>query len=200
VTEAEWLNCTEPDRMLAFLEGKGSIRKLRLFACGLWRWAQGHQLEEPVRRVVEVVEQIADGLASLKRLRKAMAGTYGGWATHWAVALCKDRVRDWATEMWWARSVLEDAYRVVLLHDIFGNPFRQVAAASSWLAWNDRTVTKLAQASYDERRFKSLPILADALEDAGCDNADILAHCRDPGPHVRGCWVVDLLLAKEPQP
>jgi hypothetical protein len=65
-----------------------------------------------------------------------------------------------------------------------------------WLRWNDGTVVKLAQSIYDERRFTDLPILADALEDAGCADADILAHCRGPGPHVRGCWVVDLLLGK----
>ena len=64
------------------------------------------------------------------------------------------------------------------------------------VAWNDGTVRKIAQAIYDERAFDRLPILADALEDAGCDNADILNHCRNGGEHVRGCWVVDLLLGK----
>ena len=63
-------------------------------------------------------------------------------------------------------------------------------------AWNDGTVPKLAQTIYDDRRFDLLPILAEALEEAGCDHADILTHCRGPGPHVRGCWVVDLLLGK----
>jgi hypothetical protein len=55
----------------------------------------------------------------------------------------------------------------------------------------------LAQVIYDERRFADLPILADALEEAGCTNTDILDHCRLPGEHVRGCWVVDLILRKE---
>jgi hypothetical protein len=63
--------------------------------------------------------------------------------------------------------------------------------------WLTLTVRQLAQAIYDDRAFDRLPILADALEDAGCDNADILNHCRQPGEHVRGCWVVDLLLGKE---
>jgi hypothetical protein len=67
----------------------------------------------------------------------------------------------------------------------------------SWLRWDDGTIPKLAQAIYDERAFDHLPVLADALEEAGCANADILAHCRGPGEHVRGCWVVDLLLGKE---
>jgi hypothetical protein len=59
--------------------------------------------------------------------------------------------------------------------------------APSWLSWNDGTVVKMAQAIYDDRAFDRLPILADALEDAGCSDADILAHCRSEGPHVRGC-------------
>jgi len=58
------------------------------------------------------------------------------------------------------------------------------------------TVIKLAQAIYDDRAFDRLPILADALEEAGCTNIDILEHCRVPGPHVCGCWVVDLLLSE----
>jgi hypothetical protein len=81
-----------------------------------------------------------------------------------------------------------------LLRDIFGNPFRPVAADSTWLTAN---VVSLARAIYDGRAFDRLPILGDALEDAGCDNADILNHCRQPGEHVRGCWPVDLILAKE---
>src|SRR6185369_8973858 len=85
----------------------------------------------------------------------------------------------------------------VMLRCVFGNPFRSAAIDPAWLACNDRTIPKLAQTIYDERAFDSLPILADALEQAGCDNQDILAHCRGPGPHVRGCWVVDLMLGKE---
>ncbi len=83
-----------------------------------------------------------------------------------------------------------------LLHDIFGNPFRTLTIAPSWLSWNNVTIPKLAPGIYTNRAFDRLPILADALEVAGCDNADILAHCRNGGEHVRGCWVVDLLLGK----
>jgi hypothetical protein len=86
---------------------------------------------------------------------------------------------------------------VTTLIDLFGNPFRPVSVAPLWLAWNDGTVVKIAQAIYDERAFDRLPILADALEDAGCTDRAILAHCRQPGEHVRGCWVVDLILGKE---
>jgi hypothetical protein len=79
------------------------------------------------------------------------------------------------------------------LRDIFGNPFRPVAFDPSW-----RTSTAVALASqmYESRDFAAMPILADALQDAGCDSADILDHCRGAGPHVRGCWVVDLVLGK----
>jgi hypothetical protein len=87
---------------------------------------------------------------------------------------------------------------VEFLHDIFGLlPFRPVTIAPSSLVWNDGTVVTLAKAIYEGRAFDRLPILADALKEAGCNNADILAHCHQPGEHVRGCWVVDLLLGKE---
>jgi hypothetical protein len=83
------------------------------------------------------------------------------------------------------------------LRDIFGPlPFRPVALDPAWLSWNGGTIPKLAEAAYQERAFDRLPVLADALEEAGCTNAEILAHCRGPGPHTRGCWVVDLLLRK----
>jgi len=92
-----------------------------------------------------------------------------------------------------------------LLRDVFGPlAFRRIAADPAWLAWKDSTVAKLAQAAYDNRSLPSgrldpasLAVLADALEEAGCTNADVLGHLRGPGPHVRGCWAVDLLLGKE---
>ena len=66
----------------------------------------------------------------------------------------------------------------------------------SWLSWNDGAVYRIAQDIYDTRTFDHLPILADALEDAGCTNVDILSHCRGPGPHVRRCWAINLILGK----
>ncbi len=83
-----------------------------------------------------------------------------------------------------------------LVHEVFGNPFRLPTIKPAWVAWNGGTVVKLARGIYDDRAFDRLPVLADALEEAGCDNPVILNHCRQPGPHVRGCWVVDLLLGK----
>jgi hypothetical protein len=89
-------------------------------------------------------------------------------------------------------------HEVVLLHDVIGNPFRPAPSVDpAWLTWNGGTVPRLAQAIYDERAFDRLPVLADALEDAGCTDADLLGHLRRPWFHVRGCWAVDLLLGKE---
>jgi hypothetical protein len=82
----------------------------------------------------------------------------------------------------------------VLLHDIVANPFHPVFFDPTWRAPN---VLAVAQVIYEDRRFEDMPILADALEDTGCTSEDILSHCRSPGPHVRGCWVVDLILSKD---
>ncbi|VTU00622.1 Uncharacterized protein (Fragment) OS=uncultured bacterium PE=4 SV=1 [Gemmataceae bacterium] len=79
------------------------------------------------------------------------------------------------------------------MRDIFGNPFRPVVFAAEW---RTSTAIALAQHVYESRDFSAMPILADALQDAGCDSGDVLDHCRGPGPHVRGCWVVDLVLGK----
>jgi hypothetical protein len=88
----------------------------------------------------------------------------------------------------------EIAAQVSLLRDIFGNPFGPPPALdASWLL---PPVRALAQPIYEQRAFGRMPELADALEQAGCANAELLAHCRSPGPHARGCWVVDLRLNK----
>jgi hypothetical protein len=89
---------------------------------------------------------------------------------------------------------VEQSNQANLLRDIFGNPFPLVSFSPEW---RTDTVVALAHQMYESREFSAMPILADALQDAGCDSADILDHCRGPGPHVRGCWVVDLVLARE---
>ena len=86
-------------------------------------------------------------------------------------------------------TIVNTLEQAALLREIFGNPFRLLSRESHWTT---PTVLSLADSIYENRDFDRLPLLADALEEAGCDNADILAHCRGPGPHVRGCWVVDL--------
>jgi hypothetical protein len=88
----------------------------------------------------------------------------------------------------------EEIQQASLLREIFGNPFRPVAFSPEWCT---DTAVALARTMYDSRDFGAMPILADALQDAGCDDEDILSHCRDPKQvHVRGCWVVDLVLGK----
>ncbi|QJW96082.1 hypothetical protein FTUN_3636 [Frigoriglobus tundricola] len=88
----------------------------------------------------------------------------------------------------------EQGTHAQLLRDVFGNPFRPINFAPDL-----RTDTALALATqmYESRDFGAMPVLADALQDAGCDSDDILSHCRGPGPHARGCWVVDRVLGKE---
>jgi hypothetical protein len=101
---------------------------------------------------------------------------------------------DKQTEHWESSEVIL-AKQAHLLRDISGNPFRPFPPIDpAWLAWHGGTLRQLALEIYNERAFDRLPILADALEDAGCDNAELLGHLRGPGHHVRGCWVVDLLL------
>jgi hypothetical protein len=82
------------------------------------------------------------------------------------------------------------------LREIVGNPFRPVAIDPDLLTWHDGIIVEIAQRIYEHRAFADLPILADALEEAGCANAELLVHCRSDGSHVRGCWTVDLLLGK----
>ena len=107
-----------------------------------------------------------------------------------------DLASDWALSLRWVDGEVQcDPLRCIAC--VFGNPFRLVTLAPSVLAWNDRLVVRLAQAIYEERRWGDMPILGDALLDAGCDNDEVVAHCRAGGEHVRGCWVIDLLLDKE---
>jgi hypothetical protein len=83
-----------------------------------------------------------------------------------------------------------------LLRCILGNPFRPVTIDPGWLTWHDGLLVSMARQMYESRDFTDMPILADALEEAGCTDQDILGHCRSGREHVRGCWVVDLVLGK----
>jgi hypothetical protein len=85
-----------------------------------------------------------------------------------------------------------------LLRDIFGNPFRPTPGIDpGWLTRGGNAVAAVARTVYEGRAFDRLPVLADALEDAGCADPDLLGHLRGPGPHVRGCWALDLVLGKQ---
>jgi hypothetical protein len=90
----------------------------------------------------------------------------------------------------------EPAGQCALLRDVAGNPFRPARVDPSWLAWHEATVPRLAQVIYGEHAFDRLPILADALEEAGCADGWLLDHLRGKGPHARGCWAVDLLTGR----
>jgi hypothetical protein len=214
MTEQEWLACTDPLLMLDFLRSKASDRKLRLYACAecrrVWSW---FDQDEAGRHCIEVAERYADGQASTKELVRAnKAIVKRGWLTvavyateqdagygAWAVAhgIVDSRIQCVESEEVDATATAERMIQSRLIRDIFDNPFHPVTLNSAWLAWNGGTVVKMAQAIYDDRGFDRLPVLADALEEAGCTNAVIPSHCRSQGPHVRGCWVIDLILGKQ---
>jgi hypothetical protein len=91
----------------------------------------------------------------------------------------------------------EQQYQVELIRDVYGDPFRPALhLGAGILACNEGRVRNIATVIYETHTFNRLPQLADALEDAGCTDADLLSHLRSPGPHVRGCWAVDLVLGK----
>jgi hypothetical protein len=233
VTEAEWLACADPTPMLEFLRGKASERKLRLFAVACCRRVWHLLTDHRSRKAVEVCEKNADGLAHSRDLRvaaeaaiEATNGPFDGsyrdvlgaylhaamaawWASEspdsWEVDEVRNRVFS-ATVCDPDDPEVEDEVQARLLRDIFGplsfRPSPPILPAI--LAWNNRTVPRLAQAAYDERCLPEgtldpgrLDILADALLDAGCDYEGLLAHLRSPEPHVRGCWAVDMILGKE---
>ena len=210
MTEAEWLAETDPLRLLRGLRDRASDRKLRLFACAgcrrLW-WL----LRDPrSRTAVEVGERYADGLADVQELaaaaqdaRQAADEAEQARAAGWNAARSAAGTADtpWAAAERVAGSAAFDAD---LLRHVLGNPFRPPPPlAPSVLRWDGGTVKRLAEGAYEQRDRPAgtldparVAVLADALEEAGCADADLLRHLRGPGPHVRGCWALDFLLAK----
>jgi hypothetical protein len=218
MTEAEWLGCADPSEMLELLRGKVSDRKLRLFGCACVRLVWSLTGEEPPT-AVETAEGFADHVVTKTALRRsrgqvrkerhgleaAEAGMRPRWGAYWLTEVvasekaCGSVVAEMSRLSSDILILEEHAWSRVcgLLRDIFSNPFRHILVSPATLRWNDATIPKLAQGIYDERAFDRLPILADALEESGCDTTDLLAHCREPGVHVRGCWALDQLLGKE---
>jgi hypothetical protein len=211
MTEAEWLGCDEPEPMLRFLYSKADERRLRLFAVACCRRIWDLLTDQRSRRAVEVAEQYAERMATAGQLKAAHVEAFDAYfnafvsresaasAAH--AAACDDTYQAASSAARHAATAAGDQAaehkeQAALLRHLFGNPYRPVNLDPAWLAWSGGTVRKLARAIYEERRFQDLPVLADALEEAGCDSPDILAHCREVGAHVRGCWVLELLLAK----
>jgi hypothetical protein len=211
MTEAEWLRCEGPTELLALQWDKPNERKLRLLACAIPRRMR-HFSEEPcVVAAAEVSERYADGRATVEEMGAAgmtAIALRSKFHEPEASAACRPRGvvgaarqvtrRDAGKVIWEVEQVADrggvgSRERTNLIRDIFGNPFRPVVFSPSW---GTDTAVSLAHTMYESRDFGAMPILAEALQDARCDNADVLNHCRGPGPHVRGCWVVDLVLGK----
>lgn len=220
-TEAKWLS-GEPGTMLRCfvhlatdrgtsfrLSHRAIRRKFRLFycACCRIRWSL---LPALAQQAVETVERYADGLGNAKQLRAARrtaetvaratqpvpyADAYN--PAEWevtntvrlviAAAAVNARLRLGSVSSAWPVSGVE---QVTLLRELFGNPFHPISVEPSWLT---PTVLTLAHIVRTERAFELMPVLGDALQDAGCDNAEVIDHCYGPGPHVTGCWLVDRL-------
>jgi hypothetical protein len=223
MTEHQWRACTSPEAMLNALTNRASPRKLRLYAIGCCRRIWSLLTDDRCRHAVAVAQRFADGLATqaelaaaertvaavarlwgevgspLARATTAIGGAawastrQSAWLAAWDAALdARMAARDFQQPR--TDYERERAWQADLLHDLFGNPFRPGALDPFWLAYDGGAVQKLARVIYDEDRFGDLPVLADALEEAGCDCAEVLEHCRARRPHNRGCWVVDLAL------
>jgi hypothetical protein len=222
MNEQQWLACTSPQPMLEYLQGRTSDRKLRLFAVACCRRIWHLLTAERSRRAVEAAERVADGISGLAELEPfwvehddfplhsdeevpSYAAIYAGRESAW-LAAC-DVPANAASEEAWSvvPSRLRDGHRqevcqsaeraqAGLLRCIVGNPFRPVTFDPSVLGWREGLLVAMARRLYDGRAFADLPVLADALEEAGCTDPEILSHCRSGAEHVRGCFVVDLCL------
>ncbi len=216
MTEAEWLAATDPKPMLEFLKGKASDRKLRLFSVAVARTVWD-QMNQAMRESVDVGELFADGVilrdevvVAAKKLNQWGLDRFHEAGGNWREAMTPETLSsfflaflghhpktEWilmsGTVYYRIASETNRLIQPTLLREVFGNPFRPITLDPSWLT--SKAVT-LATCIYEEKAFDRMPILADALQDAGCDNEDILNHCRQPGEHVRGCFVVDLVLGK----
>jgi hypothetical protein len=200
MTETEWSVTTDMELMLGFLRGPANDRKLRLFACACCRRAWHLLTDERSRRAVEAAERYVEGRTTDSELQAAWSSAYhapGTWQVVVTAATLAAKAARRPVE-WVPTDVVARHEQAAVLRDILGPlPFRTPRADPAWLLWNDRTVVRIAEAVYQVDAFDRMPIFADALEDAGCDDTDILNHCREPGEHVRGCWVVDQILGKE---
>lgn len=216
MTEARWLKTADAEAMWnamgGLFPGLGlEDREMKLLIHATCRPAMDHA-PAACRDLLDRIGESADGpfkggeTSAWNRADKAAKGLDDVENLLFAIGYC-DYTLAWGdaarivgaaagpegSEAYAAAYRREEARHADCIRDIFGNPFRPVAADPSWAT---PSVVRLAQSIYDGRAFARMPKLADALERAGCTHADVLDHCRGPGPHVRGCWVVDLLLSK----
>lgn len=222
MTEAEWQSATDPTPMLEFLRGRASERKLRLLMVACARLLWGRVPPGEMREAVEAAERAADGVpwedeltGYCDRLYRMPVDAGRKTGQNWFKDQSSEELGVYFTVLKTTGAgcgILTIIPRLAtstggpfilpligsllphLIRDIFGNPFRPVTFSPDW---RTDSVLSLAKQMYDGREFSAMPILADALQDAGCDSEDVLDHCRGGGPHVRGCWVVDLVLGKE---
>jgi hypothetical protein len=208
MTEAEWLASNSPVAMLHHLNADGNARKTLLYAAALldshpdllthelkvWRQAVEEVLtgRKPARALDYVQTSAEYEVTHL--MDHGSPGTREHYAAIADVVFCIWTSAPTEYEETTAESAPVRRANTDLFRDIFGNPFRP---ASFSPAWRTDTALALAHQIYESHDFGAMPILADALQDAGCDSSDILDHCRGSGPHVRGCWVVDLVLGRQ---
>jgi hypothetical protein len=210
MTEEEWLACSDPSGLGEFLRGRVSERKRRLVASACCRQDWHLLADERSKQAVIAAEKYADLIVSEEERAEAErdaneAARHAGSGRTWFAArsakmaaarrlplqLILDRIAPMVTSTQERNVARQQTCEVI--RDVVGNPFRPVSVPPHWLT---PAVVGLAGGIYDDRAFDRLSILADALLDAGCENDQLLSHCRSAGPHVRGCWVIDLLLGK----
>jgi hypothetical protein len=211
MTEEEWLTTTDTKSLLNYL--KQSDRKLKLLVSTLGQVYEKIVAMKGYREALELVERSADEAISSEILTSELhtilapdlgprhtkaqttarnvifCAVQGNHGTAFAVRIATGVASYSLT----ARKPSGRKTGLDLIREIFGNPFRPVTFDPSWLT---STVLALAIGIYSDKAFDRLPILADALQDAGCDNDEILNHLRQPGEHCRGCWALDLILGK----
>lgn len=208
--EKTWLACADSCKMLDFFRDDPPDRKMLLYAAACY--ARVRSLLTPaevgaLEQCINVADEDRKPSPDTKlSILHAMGRHPQMWNPKMGTYFIAKFTADATARLFASRSDparrqvneddlgIERDHQASLLREIAGNPFRPVSVDPSWPT---KTVAALAQAIYDSRAFDRLPILADALEETGCTDEEILSHCRGPGPHVRGCWVVDLLLGKE---
>lgn len=203
MTQNEWQTASEPQALLAHLQQSGnpSPRKLRLFAVACSRRLWPH-IDTLGRAAVEIAEQFADGMASPEQMRAARlacqgAGSQAAWyaaASNPAIGARNAARSAQSAAAQTGSETAELLAQAKLLREVFGNPFQPVLYDLFWL--REKLTVELAQSIYDDSAFERMPELADALHTAGCHDSAILNHCRQTEPHVRGCWLLDLVLRK----